>query len=357
MSLTISSNQKIEILSSLSEDFPEIAESVYAKVNKICLNLQDDFKKLDEKAQSDFVINIIANSNDLISRDLYFITEINNYLNNNTFSIKDCIEQNKSISNHRFFNKDSISNDEWKMTPKSELESLRNSIVSIFDKIVEKQSEITSHQNNCRYYFSKLFYITEQFKEVNKINGKINKFVNQLIEDEKNLNEIYITNCSNLQRLENELYLINIVQEKNNILAKISEFFESYNEIFIEQELLINKVRTFQIYPSDNLLNFPDLIEQFSVLLLSYPPCRNFIISAESFDTPDKEIIILKELEHKLLSNFSKFINESKRLFSNKPGDVKDLNKVAKEMFIAPVKDKLGKDALLIINKLFDTMF
>ncbi len=358
MSSSVTNNQKIEIISDLSNYLPDIFDELFSNAQENCLKSNEDFDTLEGEMQSEIVTNAILDLDDSLYQDLEIIIEINKYINNakENNTIKEFLEENKLISNYHFFNSDKISNRTLDDTFKLELETLHASIMSFFNKIISEQSKINFQLNKYRYYLSKLFFI-EKFSQIEKLKVELDKNINELIEFEKHLSEMYINKSQNIKELENEILLIKINYEKNMLIVKIDKFKQEFSNILTEQEILINNVKDFQLFPLENIINFTNLINQISVLLLAYPLINNFIISINSLTQQYNEINILLDLKKKLISNFLQFFAYSEKIFINKLENVKDKKKVAKERFLDPIKDKLNLNDFVITTKLFDLIF
>ncbi|MBC7473776.1 MAG: hypothetical protein H7263_05750 [Candidatus Sericytochromatia bacterium] len=358
MSLSVTNNQKIEIISDLSTYLPYIFDEILFNVQEICLKSEENFNKLEKEMQTEIVTNTIFDLNDSLYQDLEIIIEINKYINHrkDNDTIKQFIEENRLISNHHFFNSDKITNRVLDDSFKLELETFHSSIMSFFNKIIHEQSKINFQLNKSRYYLSKLFFI-EKFNQIEKLKIELDKNIHELIESEKYLSEMYVIRSQNIKDIEHEILLIKTNYEKNTLISKVDEFTENFSNILTEQEILINSVKDFQLFPLENLLNLTSLINQISVLLLAYPLINNFITSIRLITQSSNETSILIDLQKKLISNFLQFYAYSEKIFTTKLENVKDKKKVAKERFLDPIKDKFNVNDFVITTKLFDLIF
>jgi hypothetical protein len=358
MTVPININQKIEIINQLSELFPKLADEIFSRAEEICSRTKEGFSGLDQNSQSELVLNTILNSDELITNEIQLIIEINNFLNkeNPKQLIKDCLEEDRKISNHPFFNINIVANASLNQNLKSELEVLQKAILVFFENVINKQLEINFQSGYCNEYQKKLFF-TAKIKETEQLQLNLQNYKNQLAEIENNLSELYLKNCNNLKKLDLELKMIRVIEERNMLLSKMGKLNQSFAELFTKMEKILFELNNFKVFPVENFLDFPELISQFTTYLLSYPLINNFKTSLQFFEQTEKEVEKLLDLEKKLLNNFSKFLKSAENLLLDKLSSVGDKKKVARQRFIEPIEKRFSQDELEIINKIFAVMF
>lgn len=355
--MQVTNNLKIELFTELSEQFPDKANEVIKVAQEICLK-ENDFNKLSEDKQADFIINKIFDDPNLLGEDLFLFLEINNYLKKASLSTltEDFLNEVKNINKHAFFQKDSV-NRAYKENDIDEIKALLQILSEQMKKITRVSIAINQELKPQIDLMIKLDKLANN-SATRKLKDDLQKLYNKLTDFQNKLPEINKDNREKYKQVQEQLIKINNQSDKDSFLAKITTVEEEFKKITVAQERLISQVAGFQILPMEQILDFPDIINEFATYLMSYPILRSLIKACEINNYSAEKLNLLKNIEDILLNNFKLFCEKAqKSLEKGLILDTKDKNKAFKQKFIVPLEAKFDPDSLQILLTMIDSVF
>jgi hypothetical protein len=355
--MQVTNNLKIELFTALSEEFPDKANEVIKVAQDICLK-EAEFGKLSEDKQADLIIDKIFDDPNLLGEDVFLFLEINNYLKKLSTSTltDDFLNEVKNINKQAFFQKDSV-NRAYKENDIEEIEALLKILSENMKKITQISISASQEIKPQIDFLSKIDKVPNN-ASVKKLKEELQKNYNKMIDFQNKLAEISKDNRDKYKQVQEQLIKINNQSDKDHFLTKINNVTEEFKKVFAVQEKLINQAASFQMLPMEQILDFPDIVNEFATYMMSYPVLRSMIKATELNSNSGDKAKELKSIEEELLNNFKIFVEKTQKSFEKgMVMDVKDKNKTFKHKFIEPLEAKFDPDSLQILLKLIDSVF
>ncbi len=353
-------NYKLEIFTELSENFPEKAENIINLAEEYCTK-EKSFLSLSDEEKAQVVINKIFDDNNIFNEDLSIFLEINKYISiYDPQTILDNIQNEyKKIERLPFFNKKSVLNESSKEDIENvqEIDDLINQIkndctLELISLNVEIKNQITLIKKSNK--------ITKN-KDNDKIKQTLSKLHLDTLEINNKISDIYKDLLAKSLEISKNITKNNKDKEIKEFIEKVNSFKNEIEKIISKQENILGKINDFQLLPVENIIVFPEFIEDFSNFISLYPIIKNNLLSIEKqiyiYDETKSLITSIIDIENIFTENFKLFVQKSVKAFEKGIPDAKDKNRTFKNKFIEPVKSKFSEESLKAINNFVDMVF
>ncbi len=357
MNFDLNHEEKLELIAHLTEVFPHKSEQIFNKAGETCRSRNSNFDNQNENIKIDQILKLIFEEG-YLNQELILLLKSSLHLKSikTEMIIKNLAEEEKNIKNNPFFHKTAISKQSYDI--KSELESLMEKLVKFLDKLIKTDLQIENLLRKNISFITNFSFIPknpENFKSLNDLK----LFQDKMIKVSGEITELYKNNLIRLKQVENELNKLNEINEKNQFLESFKDFSTEFNNIILEQTKIINQMQNFTLNPIENLLNFPDYINNFTNYIMSFPMINNFSAGGQQLNLDAKSIEAVIKLEADLLNNFKLFIESNRNTFDKFLPSVnpKDKKINFKNRFFDSVKNRYDADSLKIMTKLLDILY
>lgn len=343
--MAITENLKVELFSELYEQFPEKAEDIVKKAESLC-KLEPDFIDLSDEKKADIVINKIFFEPSIIDENIYLVLRVNTYIKNiNIESIaNDFFSESKEIHKNPFFNQQSIKNLSLENN-KDEIKDLMNRLAFVHQKAGELSVIINKEIKNQIEFISKIKFISDD-----SLKKKIKDIYQKTINLQNSLEEIDKETLFKYKELQKKYDQLNLSEEEKIRSENINLLNEQIKQIIDEQNKLVEVIENFQLLPIENILELPEIFDKFSNYILGYTYIKSLIISSNNINE-------FGEIENNFFENIKFFMEKLEKNFDKGLLEPKDKNKTFKNKFIEPIKHKLTKQNLDLLNCIIDSIY
>jgi hypothetical protein len=336
-----SNEKQILLIKTLFQYFPVFSEEIFKQLET---NFLSNSQYQDENKKAEILISQLFKSK-ILNESLIQLLE--NLASLNDFDFARILES---------FIHEGRETEDILLSQNMTLEKLQ----ILFDNVTENIEKFEKLDNQLSNYLFELLKILNIAKFLNVPNEIIlvKKNLEKKIQDITNLQQklfdLYQKNLENLQKIENQLSLLNEENLKSSIINNLDIVISSFQEYIIEINNLNNQLESFTELKPDDVLRYVNLLSQISSFLPKYYELKNYIFTLKINEINND---ILNDLESSIYAEYQNFIKKSIEVFKKNVENASDKKVAVKARFLEPIKNKVESKDFNLLLQFFRTFF